>query len=46
MASAGVGVSAPEDGGEGEATPPAVPEPMAGEAAGPAEQGTGDSETG
>ncbi|KAG8141356.1 hypothetical protein E2320_006984 [Naja naja] len=46
MASAGVGVSAPEDGGEGEATPPAVPEPMAGEAAGPNEQGTGDSETG
>ncbi|XP_034292761.1 set1/Ash2 histone methyltransferase complex subunit ASH2 isoform X1 [Pantherophis guttatus] len=46
MASAGVGASAPEDGGEGEATPPAVPEPMAGEAAGPTEQGTGDSETG
>uniref|UniRef100_A0A670ZAM0 ASH2 like, histone lysine methyltransferase complex subunit n=1 Tax=Pseudonaja textilis TaxID=8673 RepID=A0A670ZAM0_PSETE len=46
MASAGVGVSAPEDGGEGEATPPAVPEPMAGEPAGPTEQGTGDSETG
>uniref|UniRef100_A0A8C5SQV7 Set1/Ash2 histone methyltransferase complex subunit ASH2 n=1 Tax=Laticauda laticaudata TaxID=8630 RepID=A0A8C5SQV7_LATLA len=46
MASAGVGVSAPEDGGEGEATPPPVPEPMAGEAAGPTEQGTGDSETG
>ncbi|KAK9395153.1 set1/Ash2 histone methyltransferase complex subunit ASH2 [Crotalus adamanteus] len=46
MASAGVGASAPEDGGDGEATPPSVPEPMAGEAAGSAEQGTGDSETG
>ncbi|XP_070621236.1 set1/Ash2 histone methyltransferase complex subunit ASH2 [Erythrolamprus reginae] len=46
MASAGVSASAPEDGGEGEATPPAVPEPMAGDAAGATEQGTGDSETG
>lgn len=46
MASAGVGASTPEDGGDGEATPPSVPEPMAGEAAGSAEQGTGDSETG
>ncbi|XP_062994994.1 set1/Ash2 histone methyltransferase complex subunit ASH2 isoform X1 [Elgaria multicarinata webbii] len=37
---------APEEGGEGEATPPAAPEAMAGETSGSAEQGTGDSETG
>lgn len=46
MAAAGGTTPAPEEGGEGETPPPEAPETAAGDASGPAEQGTGDSETG
>ncbi|XP_053125959.1 set1/Ash2 histone methyltransferase complex subunit ASH2 isoform X2 [Hemicordylus capensis] len=46
MAAAGTATPGPEEGGEGESTPPAASEASAGDASGPAEQGTGDSETG
>lgn len=45
-AAGGAATPGPEEGGEGESTPPAAPDATTAEALGPVEHGTGDSETG